>query len=104
VLKLERRGAMSAADVEAEARKRVKGKEHSGTRVDDVAPSRQKRSRTEQDKEAQEEKGESRCIFTPVKKARKYAQPVGMLERVQAARGERPPSSIASGVDMLFFK
>ncbi|POM78690.1 Hypothetical protein PHPALM_3755 [Phytophthora palmivora] len=60
-----------------------------------------KRKRSDGCQDVREERKETRCIFTPVKKARKYDQ---LPERAKTIRGDRPPSSIASGVDLLFFK
>ncbi|KAG2783189.1 hypothetical protein PC129_g24442 [Phytophthora cactorum] len=103
VLELERKGAMSAAGIDAE--EKVRETARVGGREDAGAPSspRQKRGR-EQEQSAQDGRSENRCIFTPVKKTRKYGQPPGAAQLLKSTREERPPSSIASGVDMLFFK
>ncbi|KAG2770445.1 hypothetical protein PC116_g10325 [Phytophthora cactorum] len=102
VLELERKGAMSAAGIDAE--EKVRETARVGGREDAGAPSspRQKRGR-EQEQSAQDGRSENRCIFTPVKKTRKYGQPPGAAQLLKSTREERPPSSIASGVDMLFF-
>ncbi|KAG6951178.1 hypothetical protein JG688_00013840, partial [Phytophthora aleatoria] len=102
VLELERKSAMSAAGIDAE--EKVRETARVGGREDAGAPSspRQKRGR-EQEQSAQDGRSENRCIFTPVKKTRKYEQPPGAAQLLKSTREERPPSSIASGVDMLFF-
>ncbi|GMF51877.1 unnamed protein product [Phytophthora fragariaefolia] len=64
----------------------------------------QKRSRAQHEEAAQDARSENRCIFTPIKKARKYDQLPSAVQRAKPDNSERPPSSIASGVDMLFFK
>ncbi|KAF1780229.1 hypothetical protein GQ600_8558 [Phytophthora cactorum] len=94
--------AMSAAGIDAE--EKVRETARVGGREDAGAPSspRQKRGR-EQEQSAQDGRSENRCIFTPVKKTRKYEQPPGAAQLLKSTREERPPSSIASGVDMLFF-
>ncbi|KAL4162622.1 hypothetical protein PRNP1_003156 [Phytophthora ramorum] len=103
VLELERKGAMSAVEMEAE-RKADEAELVEAGRGSGARPSpTQKRSRRQQEQHAQDGRSESRCIFTPVKKARKYDQPPIAAQSVKSVREGRPPSSIASGVDMLFF-
>ncbi|ETM47358.1 hypothetical protein L914_07925 [Phytophthora nicotianae] len=102
VLELERKGAISATESEAEEKARKISRV--GERGDARAPSgpSQKRGR-EQEQRDQGGRSDNRCIFTPVKKARKYEQPSRPAQLVKNAREKRPPSSIASGVEMLFF-
>ncbi|EGZ22976.1 hypothetical protein PHYSODRAFT_324243 [Phytophthora sojae] len=111
VLELERKGAMRAAEAEdatdprteEAAQERPRGvSETSGARPSPT----QERSRAQQEEAVQDEgRSETRCIFTPIKKARKYDQlPSAVVQRIKPGAGKRPPSSIASGVDMLFFK
>ncbi|KAL3659052.1 hypothetical protein V7S43_015936 [Phytophthora oleae] len=101
VLELERKGAMKTVEAEAEVQKTdlVSSCEDGGGALS--SPSR-KRSHGQQEQNYRDGRSKSRCIFTP-KKKRKYEQPLPAVQRVQAVREERPPSSIASGVDMLFF-
>lgn len=106
VLELERKGAMSAAEAMTEEKTGEADPAISDLGGDSGARSSlsQKRSREKQQQDVQNGSSESRCIFTPVKKARKYEQPPGAVRRLRGAHADRPPSSIASGVNMLFFK
>ncbi|KAG6608929.1 uncharacterized protein IUM83_12837 [Phytophthora cinnamomi] len=104
VLELERKGAMSAigdvASVIPEETAAGSAQDTSEASGGDRPRPTRKRSREDA---AQDVRSETRCIFTPVKKARKYDQLPSAVERSRRAGGERPPSSVASGVDMLFF-
>ncbi|KAL4107002.1 hypothetical protein PRIC1_005037 [Phytophthora ramorum] len=104
VLELERKGAMSAVEMEAERKADEAELVEAGIGGGARPSPTQKRSRRQQEQHAQDGRSESRCIFTPVKKARKYDQPPIAAQLVKSVREGRPPSSIASGVDMLFFK
>ncbi|KAJ8577240.1 hypothetical protein ON010_g1969 [Phytophthora cinnamomi] len=101
---LERKGAMSAigdvASVIPEETAAGSAQDTSEASGGDRPRPTRKRSREDA---AQDVRSETRCIFTPVKKARKYDQLPSAVERSRRAGGERPPSSVASGVDMLFF-
>ncbi|KAE8982989.1 hypothetical protein PR002_g23377 [Phytophthora rubi] len=105
VLELERKDATRGAEVTTDARAYETAVESSrevreGSDGARTSPT-QKRSRGDV---AQDGRSDTRCIFTPIKKARKYDQlPSAAVQRAKRATGERPPSSIASGVDMLFF-
>lgn len=105
VLELERKGAMSAAELAAvEAVENITHAE----KVDDIE-ARSSLSRKDsrgQEQNAQGGKKDTRCIFTPIKKARSHNQPPISAHSMKSAvvGNARPPSSIASGVDMRFFK
>ncbi|KAF4141607.1 hypothetical protein GN958_ATG09199 [Phytophthora infestans] len=101
VLELERKGAMCTAGIQAEGAAGEPAYGSDSKYIELRSISSQKRGR-EQEVNAQEERSANRCIFTPVKKARKY-ESSRAAHSIKSARGERPPSSIASGVDLLFF-
>ncbi|CAI5711522.1 unnamed protein product [Peronospora destructor] len=106
VLELERKGAMSntggiGQDKAAEAT--LVTSECTTDGGARLSPSWM-RSHGQKGQGVQDKRNENRCIFTPVKKARKYEQPLDAVQHMRGARGERPPSSIASDVDIRFFK
>ncbi|KAG1707138.1 hypothetical protein DVH05_026334 [Phytophthora capsici] len=102
VLELEREGARKTIEAETEA-KQLDLLSNYGDSEDIQSSPRHKRSHEQKEKEVRDGRSKRRCIFTPVKKARKYDQPLPAFRRVKDLAKERPPSSIASGVDMLFF-
>ncbi|KAI9910540.1 hypothetical protein PsorP6_010287 [Peronosclerospora sorghi] len=101
VLELERKGAMRIAEVVADERNR--GTESA---TFDRANDGRTRSIPTYKKQGgegagvEDEKRDKRCIFTPVKKARKYDH---LSDAVPQQRRSHP-SSISSGVDIRFFK
>ncbi|CAH0493749.1 unnamed protein product [Peronospora farinosa] len=102
VLELERKGAMSNMDGMAQGKAR-EGVELVTTECIIDGGARLSPSYGQKRQVIPGERNENRCIFTPVKKARKYEQPLDSVQQLRGARGERPTSSIASDVDTHFF-
>ncbi|KAK1938944.1 Reticulon-4 receptor [Phytophthora citrophthora] len=102
VLQLERKGARKIIEADAEAKPADLLSKCGDKENTQSSPSR-KRSLEQQETEVRDGRSKRRCIFTPMKKTRQYNQSLPAVQRVKDLGKERPPSSIASGVDMLFF-
>ncbi|CAH0514624.1 unnamed protein product [Peronospora belbahrii] len=105
VLTLERKGAMNDTEITAQDKANEANLATKDCTSEDAVRSSPSRTRScgQNEQDVHDGRNESKCIFTPVKKARKYEVPLDAVLRIREARSERPPSSIASGVDMLFF-
>ncbi|CEG37360.1 uncharacterized protein PHALS_04956 [Plasmopara halstedii] len=104
VLKMERKGAMCATEVVAKHDSENPTRTN-GPMICEAQLSMIREKGREQEQDTFGRKNESRCIFTPVKKARKFSHPPVAARPVNGVLNEdrRPPSSIASGVDLRFF-
>ena len=106
MLELERKGAMSNIDGMAQNKAEEMEPFTCEYTSDDGArlSASWTRSQGQKGQIVPDGRNENRCIFTPVKKARKYEQPLDTVQHLRGAREERHPSSIVSDADLLFLK